>query len=112
MTSLTMKTKRGNAFGIKVALSLALATLAGSALVTPAFADENQRQDYRQDRGHGHGYGHSNHRGDRDRQDWRERHDYGHPYYYAQPVYVPPPVYEAPRESPGISLFLPLNFRR
>ena len=37
---------------------------------------------------------------------------YPQPYGYAQPVYVPPPVYYPPQQSPGVSLFFPLNFRR
>ena len=36
---------------------------------------------------------------------------YPQPYLYSQPVYVPPPVYYAPRQSPGISLFFPLDLR-
>jgi hypothetical protein len=45
-------------------------------------------------------------------QDNRYRHVYRRPYVYAQPVYVPPPVYYEPQQSPGISLFFPLDLRR
>lgn len=45
-------------------------------------------------------------------QDNRYRHVYRRPYVYAQPVYVPPPVYYEPRQSPGISLFFPLDLRQ
>ena len=37
---------------------------------------------------------------------------YRQPYAYSQPVYVPPPVYYEPQQSPGISLFFPLDLRR
>jgi hypothetical protein len=36
---------------------------------------------------------------------------YQHPYNYSQPVYAPPPVYYEPQQSPGISLFFPLDIR-
>jgi hypothetical protein len=42
----------------------------------------------------------------------RYRHVYRRPYVYAQPVYVPPPVYYEPRQSPGITLFFPLDIRQ
>ena len=52
------------------------------------------------------------------RHEWRNdggaytyRPQYNAPYYYSAPVYVPPPVYYAPRQSPGISLFFPLELR-
>jgi hypothetical protein len=56
---------------------------------------------------------------DQGQRDWRSngarshryRHSYVRPYVYAQPVYVPPPVYYEPRQSPGISLFFPLDLR-
>ncbi len=89
--------------GRRLALSLALATLLGAAGIAPAMADRDDRggEHRRMDR-------HSQHRG----------HAYGHEYRqpysyrYAQPIYVPPPVYYEPRQSPGISLFLPLDTRR
>jgi hypothetical protein len=57
---------------------------------------------------------------DRSQRDWHSngqrgnqyRHVYRRPYVYAQPVYVPPPVYYEPRQSPGISLFFPLDLRQ
>jgi len=86
-------------------MALAVASVIGCMAMTPAFADHD-------DRGAHHDNG--RHRGppvhvDRDRRDYRP--EYRQP-YYAQPVYVPPPVYYAPRQSPGISFFLPLDLDR
>jgi hypothetical protein len=92
----------------KFVMALAVVSLLGGAIATPAFADDDHR-------GHSDQRGHErNDRGHADRHDERhdDRRDYRHPYFYSQPVYVPPTVYVAPQESPGISLFLPLNFRR
>lgn len=94
---------------------LIAASLMCGVFAPPAFAGDDH-----DDRGNQHGhYGHYYHndRGHRDRRDdrgyyVRERHDYDHSYFYSQPVYLPPPVYVEPQQSPGISLFLPLNFRR
>jgi hypothetical protein len=77
-----------------------------------AVADDDDHHD----RGHEQRGNHGN-QGYRHRE-WREedraygyRPVYPQPYVYAQPVYVPPPVYYAPRQSPGISLFFPLDLR-
>jgi hypothetical protein len=101
----------------KFVMALAVASLMSAAFTSPAFAQDDHDQERGQDRGQDRHHGRGDHRG-YDRHDYRERnnyharYDYGHPYYYSQPVYVPPTVYVEPRESPGISLFLPLNFRR
>ncbi|MGD0960741.1 MAG: hypothetical protein ABSB19_13125 [Methylomonas sp.] len=61
------------------------------------------------DHGGGRGDRHDGHGG------WhggRDGYRHGYGYGYAQPVYIPPPVYAVPPQSPGISLILPLNFRR
>jgi len=97
--------------GRKAVLALALASLIGALAISPAFADNDH------DNGRGRGWGHRH--GDHQR-DWRGDRDgyygyqseYRRPYYYAQPVYVPPPAYYAPRQSPGVSLFFPLDLRR
>lgn len=94
-----------------VALLLGVAAMTS----TPVLADDDDHRDG--DREHRHGrHGHHD-EGNRHRE-WREedqvygfRPNYPQPYYYAQPVYVPPPVYYAPRQSPGISLFFPLDLR-
>jgi len=79
----------------KFMAALAAASLVSGLSIAPAFADD-----------HGHDQrGHSE-RG----RDWHP--DHRGPYAYAQPVYVPPTVYIQPQQSPGISLFLPLEFRR
>jgi hypothetical protein len=81
----------------KLVLALICATALGGMAATPAFARDDHRDDHRND-----------HRNDgRHDRNWHGN-GYG---YQSQPVYVPPPVYYAPRPSPGISLFLPLNIR-
>lgn len=95
-----------------VFIGSAITLLASSS----AFAERNG--------GQGHGNPHANqgqragpgNHGQRawhnDRQGYRYQNEYRHPYRYSQPVYVPPPVYYEPRQSPGISLFFPLDLRR
>jgi hypothetical protein len=94
--------------------------------IVSAFADDDNGHNWGN---RGNSYGHQEWRGDRDRHEWRGDHEgyengygyenrgysprYQQPYYnYAQPIYIPPPVYYAPQQSPGISLFFPLNIRR
>jgi hypothetical protein len=69
----------------------------------PALADGDDHRGERRDERH-----------DNDRQKERHHADRGQrehakPHYYPAPVYVPPPVYYPPQQSPGISLFLPLD---
>src|ERR1035437_5820088 len=94
--------------GRRVVMALAFASLISGLSISPAFAEND---------GHGQGGRHGDH-GQRDRHGDREGYGYGYrpeyrrPYTYAQPVYVPPPVYYEPVQSPGISIFFPLDFRR
>jgi len=86
-------------------LAAALAALLGSLSISPALAARND--------GHGPGDRHANN----GKRGWHGenrgyRPQYPRPYYYAEPVYVPPPVYYEPRQSPGITLFFPLDLRR
>jgi hypothetical protein len=91
----------------KIAMAVALASAIGGLGVTPAFGDETDHRDNRDNRGR--------YAQDRGHNADRARHDYRgashHPYQYAQPVYAPPPVYYAPQPSPGISLFFPITIR-
>ncbi len=41
----------------------------------------------------------------------RDRHGYAQGNYYPQPFYAPPPVVYVAPQSPGISLFVPLEIR-
>jgi hypothetical protein len=93
--------------GRKVVMALAFASLINGLSISPALAakDDGRGQGARQG-----DHGQRASRGDRERHD--QRHDHRRPYNYAQPVYVPPPVYYEPQQSPGISLFFPLDFRR
>lgn len=123
MKTLIQKTRYFRLIGSKVVIGLIFASAISALSISSALADH--------DNGHGRGnrgggnYGHQGRRGDRDdyrgHQEWRRGHNgygyggyrprYQHPYNYAQPVYVPPPVYYPPQQSPGISLFFPLNPR-
>ena len=98
--------------GCKTVIGLVLASaIAGSLFMAPAFADNRDRGDRRDDHGDRRDdYGQRDWRADRGRNEYRPT--YPRPYYYAQPVRVPPPVYYEPRQSPGIRLFFPLDFRR
>ncbi len=94
---------------------LALTSILGGLSVSPAFADDghDQRDGYNQRDWHDH-HGQRDHYGDRgehDRHGDRRDHEYRR-YNYEQPVYIPAPVYYEPRQSSGISLFFPLDFRR
>jgi hypothetical protein len=79
----------------KIVMALALASVMSGISVTPALARDNDR---------------NNRHHERDRHENRSQ--YRNSYNYAQPAYAPPPVYYAPQQSPGISLFFPLDFRR
>ena len=90
----------------KIVIALAVASVVGVMSMTPALGrDNDDRQGYRDN-----GW----HKGDRHVDRYRRgyRPVYRHPYSYAQPVYAPPPAYYAPQQSPGISLFFPLDIRR
>ena len=83
----------------KIVMALAVASVMGAMAVTPALARDNDDRRGHRDNGR--------HRG--------ERHEYRPVYrqpYYSEPVYAPPPVYYAPQQSPGISIFLPLDIHR
>ena len=123
MKTLIQKTRFFRLIGSKVVIGLILASAISVLSISTALADHGN--------GHGWGnrggddYGHQEWRGDRDdyrgHREWRGGHNgygyggyrprYQYPYNYAQPVYVPPPVYYPPQQSPGISLFFPLNPR-
>jgi hypothetical protein len=120
MKTLIQRTRYVRLIGSKVMIRLILASAVSVLSLSSALADH--------DNGHGRGnrgddYGRQEWHGDRDdyrgHQEWRGEHNgyggyrprYQYPYNYAQPVYVPPPVYYPPQQSPGISLFFPLNPR-
>lgn len=104
--------------GRKVVLALTFASLMGALSISPALAerDDDRGPGARRQVDQGRHLGQRARRGDREGYYYREgsyyRPEYRHPYTYAQPVYVPPPVYYEPRQSPGISLFFPLDLRR
>ncbi len=77
--------------------------IAGISMM-PAHADGNDKHDQHQDQGQHKDQGH----GDKDHHDQdRRRHEETR--YYPQPIYAPPPVYYPSQQSPGISLFVPLD---
>ena len=109
MKTSIQKTRHFKSIGNKVIIGLIFASALGVSSLSPALADHGN--------GHGNGHGWGNRGGNRGHQEWRgDRDGYGgyrpiyrQPYTFAQPVYVPPPVYYPPQQSPGISLFFPLN---
>lgn len=94
----------------KIAVSLAFLSVVGVMSMTPALARDGDDRRGHEDKGWHKGES----RGYReDRREWRPAYQpaYREPYYYSRPVYVPPPVYYPPQQSPGISLFFPLDLR-
>jgi ABC-type Zn2+ transport system substrate-binding protein/surface adhesin len=108
MKTTTMRSKllaplRGKALAAVIASS-ALCGFAGISMM-PAHAEGNDKRDEHYDKHH-----------DKDRLENRRHDDHGRrgheePRFYPQPVYAPPAVYYPPPESPGISIFLPLDVR-
>lgn len=110
MKTLTQLAKHFWSTGGKVAMTVIFASTISVLFISSAFAEHG-------DSGHRRGNRHGNH-GHREWRGYGNNNGYGYrpryqqPYIYAQPVYVPPPVYYPPQQSPGISLFFPLNIRR
>ncbi len=105
--------------GRKVVMALAFASPISGLSISSALAEQNDRyNNYSQDASHSdHNQraSHNDHYQNESRNHRRFRREpppERRPYYYAQPVYVPPPVYYEPQQSPGISLFFPLDFQR
>jgi hypothetical protein len=124
MKSLIQQVRSFSATGNKVAITLIFASAISIFSIPLAFADHNDSGHGRGNRHEGFGRGQGNRydgyvqrqwHGDRD--DYQPGYGYGYrpgyqqPYIYAQPVFVPPPIYYPPQQSPGISLFFPLNIR-
>ncbi len=94
---MTLFRANGRPFWTLIALALAIGGLSSTTLLAGGAE--------RYDRGRENHWGkHDNRYHDRNWQHHRR-------YRYAQPVYVPPLVYFEPRQSPGISLFFPLDFQ-
>lgn len=129
MTTFEHKIRGIKPADLKILLGITLAVITTGLTASAAVAREHDDGDDRPDRGwHRYHYQHNDHNrsGDLydrygnyrqpewrgDRRGYRYRPDYRRPYRYAEPVYLPPPVYYEPRQSPGISLFFPLDLRR
>lgn len=95
--------------GRKALIAGAIAAALLSFASAPAFADKHQQQ--RQDP-HRYQNNQSTRGWHGEREVYSYQPDYRRPYRYAQPVYVPQPIYYEPRQSVGVSLFFPLEFRR
>jgi len=85
----------------KVVAALAVAAMIGGMAMTPAHADGKGR-------GHDKGWHKGHWTNNYDRREYRPVY---REHYYSPPVYVPAPVYYYPYQSPGISLFFPLDLR-
>ena len=126
MKSLIQNTKHFMSTGGKVVIALTFASAISVLSISTAFADhDNGHGRWNQQNNHGGNQGwRGDHDGNRYRPEYRQPSGYGNQqsynyrhlqpnyYNYAQPVYVPPPIYYAPRQSPGVSLFFPLNIRQ
>jgi len=102
----TMKTRSrflSSLHGKVVVALIATCGMTGIGMM-PAHADGNDKHDEHQDKGNHKDQGH----GDKDHGD-RDRRGHQEPHYYPQPVYAPPPVYYPSQQSPGITLFVPLD---
>lgn len=88
----------------RIMTALALASVLGATAVTPALAKDH---DGHHDNGRHNGQRH----GERHGEQYGERND-GNYYYGRRDYYASPPAYYAPQQSPGITFFLPLDFRR
>jgi hypothetical protein len=112
MKTMTMRSRffsplRGKALVALIASSV-VCGMAGISMM-PAHADDNDKRDEHHDNGNHKDQGHGDQgHGDRDHGD-RDRRGHEEPRYYPQPIYAPAPVYYPSQQSPGISLFVPLD---
>jgi hypothetical protein len=91
----------------KITIALVFASVTSGLGIGPVLAEDNN---HKRDEHHDNGMHKSESHVDRDRHEYQhERHEYQQPHYYSRPVYAPPPVYYVPYQSPGISVFLPLD---
>jgi hypothetical protein len=107
MKTMTMRSRffsplRGKALVALIASS-AVCAMAGFTMM-PAHAEANDKGDEHRDEGNHRDQGH----GDREHVDGDRR---GHEErrFYPQVIYAPPAVYYPSQQSPGVSLFLPLD---
>lgn len=126
MKNLIHQTRRFSSVCSKVVIALTFISTISVLCMSSAYADHGHGRG----NGRGHHDNHYDHDDDHDgygyrqgyqqpfgykygsRQPYGYRYGYRQPYSYAQPVYVPPPVYYGPMQSPGVSLFFPLNLSR
>lgn len=96
----------------KILATLVFLSAFGGPAMTPAFAKDGDGHRGHEDKGWHKGESRKNYYYE-DRREWRPAYQpvYREPYYYSRPVYVPPPVYYPPQQSPGVSLFFPLDLR-
>ena len=127
MKTLIQKTRYFRLIGSKVVIGLIFASAISVLSISSALADRDHdggghwgdhhgwhgdRDGWGGGRGYGNGYGYGyGGRGGYGNGYGGYQPGYPQPYGYAQPVYIPPPVYYPPQQSPGISLFFPLNPR-
>jgi hypothetical protein len=96
----------------RILLALSIAAIMGVGAVAPALGEDNDHRDEHQNGWRGDAQHRSDRHDDRGRHDQRYRHyEYQQPHYYNPPIYTPPPVYYPREQSPGVSLFLPFDFR-
>jgi Ni/Co efflux regulator RcnB len=109
MKTMTMRSSFFSPLHAKVLVALIAACGVAGISMMPAHAESNDKRDEHQDKGNHKDEGHGDREhGDRERGD-RDRRGHDGPGYYPQPVYAPPAVYYPPQQSPGLSLFVPLD---
>jgi hypothetical protein len=107
MKTMTMRSRffsplHGKALVALIASS-AVCGIAGVSMM-PAHAGGNDKSDEHRDEGNHRDQGH----GDREHVD-RDRRGHEERRFYPQPIYAPPAVYYPLQQSPGVTLFLPLD---
>ena len=110
----------------KIGMALAFASVMGCMTISSALGQYNQYNQPNENRARAaqdrNQYDNRNQSDSRNRNARRDqsayRPTYQHPYHYSQPVYAPPTTYYYPQQrsgislqSPGISLFFPLDVR-
>jgi Ni/Co efflux regulator RcnB len=91
-----------------ITITLALTAVLAGIAANPAFAEERGRGAQNSER-HGDRDHRRDERGRHDERYWRE-YQRSHRDWDRRGVYAPPPVVYSGPQSPGISIFLPLDF--
>ncbi len=111
MRSTERRTAGNGSIKSRIAMASAIALAVSGVFVAPAQGANNNRHEeqHTTNGGNHHEQGHQT--AHRDQHYQHDARRYGDGYGRQDYVYSPPPVVYAPDESPGISLFLPIQLR-